>query len=389
MPVKGRYLFAQIDISAIVNNCGIFRKLIPRKCRLCVAVKCNAYGHGIDVVLAALKAADVEMLCVAAISEAQQLRELGWKRPILLLGSEFSIYHGREKAELACWIVQNDVRITVMDETDMDELHKAAVSVKKPAIIHVKLDTGMNRMGLTESRFLELIHNIRARENVFIEGLYTHLATADEPDKTYADYQIQKLRAFVDRLQATDLHIPIIHTANSAAAVGVPGSHFDMIRPGISVYGYHCSPQMRNKPDFKPAMKVISYLTVIKHIPAGSYVGYGRTYQASSDMLIGLVSIGYGDGYDRRLSNVGKMTIHGHFVPVIGRVSMDYTTVDLSELVHKGLKVSVGEEVTVIDNDRNAPNSVEAIATQLQTIPYEIVTKLGPRILRVPLWDGK
>lgn len=385
MNSKHKYLLAQIDPAAIIYNCGIIRGLIPAGCRLCPAVKCNAYGHGIEIVLPALRSADAEMLCISAIREAQQVLELKWNHPILLLGSEFSIYSGKQKRELARWIVKNQIRITVTNKNDIEALSAAAESLKTPAVIHVMLDTGMSRMGLGEEKLLELINGLKDNKNIVIEGLYTHLATADEADKTFADYQLQRFKKFIERLSDAELRIPIIHAANSSATIDLLDSSFDMVRPGISIYGCHSSIQMRNKPDLKLAMKVISFLTLVKSIPAGSYIGYGCTYKASKDMLIGLVPIGYGDGYDRRLSNVGKMTVAGQLVPVVGRVSMDLTVVDLSELEHKGIKVSAGQEVIVIDNVRTAPNSIESIALTLGTIPNEIMTRLGPRIQRVQL----
>ncbi len=383
---SGRYyLSAQIDTSAIVHNCGVLRGLVPAGCRLCAVVKCNAYGHGAEVVLPALKSEGVEMLCVATIDEAQQLKRFGWQRPVLLSGSEFSIYSGKQKDELARWIVDNQIRITLMNKGDVEALCAAARSVQKPAIVHLKLDSGMSRMGLGEQGLGELINEIKGIDEITIEGLYTHLATADQADKSYAHYQLQRFRKFVEKLQVSGLQIPVIHAANSAAAIDIADSYFDMIRPGISIYGCYPSPYVHGRVDLKPAMKLVSFLTLVKDIPAGSYIGYGCTYKASDDMTIGVVPIGYGDGYSRRLSNIGKMIIAGHLVPVVGRVSMDLTTVDLSGLVGKGIKLSAGQEVTVIDNVRDSPNSIESIAAKLETIPYDIVTNLGQRIIRVPV----
>jgi alanine racemase len=158
-----------------------------------------------------------------------------------------------------------------------------------------------------------------------------------------------------------------------------------MLRAGIAVYGYQPGTQMHNKPDLKPVMKLVSYLYAVKQIRKGGYAGYGNTWQAEKDTTVGLVPVGYGDGYDRRFSNIGKMKIVDTLVPVIGRVSMDQTILDLTPLMRKNIDVYPGMEVTVIDNDPKAPNSIESIAEQLQTIPYEIITKLGSRIKRVPL----
>ena len=384
MSSERHYLSAEIDLDAIVHNCRIIRAITGQKCRLCPTVKCNAYGHGLEVVLPALKSADVEMVCTASVQEARQLIELRWERPILLLGSEFSIYSGKQKSELAHWIVENQIRITATTKADIDVLSAAAKSLGKPAIIHLMLDSGITRMGLDEQKLSQLMSEIKGASYINIEGLYTHFAKADEADKSFTNYQLQRFKTFLKQLETTGLRIPIIHVANSAAAIDLPDSHFDMVRPGLSVYGYHPSTQMHNKPDLKPAMRVVSFLMLVKKVVAGSCLGYGCTYKADDDMIIGLVPIGYGDGYDRRLSNIGKMTIAGRPVSVVGRVSMDQTTVDLTELSQSGLKVAAGTEVTIIGNVRDAHNSVESLAVQLQTIPYEIVTRLGQRIVRVP-----
>ena len=356
-----------------------------KKCRLCAVVKCDAYGHSIDIVLPALNEAGVEMLAVAAIKEAEQLKSMECKFPILLMGSEFSIYKGNEKKDIAHWLVENEIRVTAMNVVDVEILASIAQQLGKKTILHVMLDTGMSRMGLDEQNLLALISKIRGNEHIQIEGLYTHFAAADENDKSFSNYQLQRFNSFAQCLSNDGLNIPILHAANSVAAIDLPESHFGMIRVGISLYGYYPSDQIHNKPQLKPAMKVVSFLTAVKKIAAGSYIGYGCTHKPSADMIVGIVPIGYGDGYDRRLSNTGQMSVAGGLVPVVGRVSMDQTIVDLTGLTNSGLKVSAGDEVTVIDNMREEPNSVESLAKLLDTIPYEIVTRLGPRIHRVPM----
>jgi len=384
-PINPDYLVAKIDLSAVIHNCNILRKFASKKCKICVAVKCNAYAHGIDIILPALKKANVDMLAVAAIPEAMQLRSLGWEKPILLLGSEFSIYAGRQKYEIAEWLVENQVRITAMYKEDLEALDVAAKRLGKKAVVHLMLDSGMGRMGLDEQKVLKLIDAINGLNSIDIEGLYTHFSTADSPDKTFSKYQLQRFDDFIEELKSSGLNIPLIHAANTPAAIDLKQSHYDMLRTGIAVYGYQPGTQMHNKPDLKPVMKLVSYLYAVKQIKEGGYAGYGNTWQATEDTTVGLVPVGYGDGYDRRLSNKGKMKIAGILVPVVGRVSMDQTILDLTPLLQQNIDVHPGMEVTVIDNDPKAPNSIESVAEQLQTIPYEIITKLGPRIKRVSL----
>jgi len=383
--VNDDYLVAQIDLKAVLHNCNILRKFASGKCKICVAVKCNAYGHGIDVILPALKKANVDMLAVAAIPEAKQLKELGWDGTILLLGSQLSIYTGKKKNEIAEWLVAKQVRITAMYKEDLDALDDAAKRLGKKAVVHLMLDSGMGRMGLDEQKVLQLIDAIDGLNSIDIEGLYTHFSTADSPDKTFSMYQLKRFNDFIKKLKSAGLNIPLIHAANTPAAIDLKESHYDMLRAGIAVYGYQPGTKMHNKPDLKPVMKLVSYLYAVKKIKEGGYAGYGNTWQAEKDTMVGLVPVGYGDGYDRRLSNKGQMKIAGTLVTVVGRVSMDQTILDLTPLLRKNIDVVPGMEVTVIDNDPKAPNSIESIAEQLQTIPYEIITKLGSRIKRVPI----
>jgi len=379
------YLVAKIDLSAVLHNCNILRKFASKNCKICVAVKCNAYGHGIDIILPALKKANVDMLAVAAIPEAMQLRDLGWEKPILLLGSELSIYTGNNKNEIAEWLIANQVRITAMYKEDLQALDSAAKRLGEKAVVHLMLDSGMGRMGLDEQKVLQLIDAINGLNSIDIEGLYTHFSTADSPDKTFSKYQLKRFDDFLTKIKSSGLNIPLIHAANTPAAIDIKQSHYDMLRAGIAVYGYQPGTQMHNKPDLKPVMKLVSYLYAVKQIKEGGYAGYGNTWQATEDTTVGLIPVGYGDGYDRRLSNKGQMKIAGILVPVVGRVSMDQTILDLTPLLQRNIDVHPGMEVTVIDNDPKAPNSIESIAGQLQTIPYEIVVKFGSRIKRVPL----
>lgn len=376
-------IIARIDTAAIRHNCGIIKNLLPAECRFGSVVKCNAYGHGIDIVLPVLQSEDVQMLCVATLKEACELRKLGWNGLLLLLMPELGIYEGEDKQDVARLIVEKDIRITCVSTADLDALEEASRSLNKPAYAHLMLDTGMSRMGLFEEELMELVADIGNRDNIIIEGLYTHFTASHAADKSSALGQIRRFRAFQDRLEDMGVNIPIIHTANTGAVLDLPGSCFSMVRPGIALYGYFSDDGLQNRPDLRPAMRLVSFLTLVKKIPAGSSVGYGGTYKAGRDMTIGLVPIGYGDGYDRRLSNSGTMTLGGHKVPVIGRISMDQTIVDLSEPIANGIDVRPGTEITVIDNKREAVNSVESIAKQIDTVPYEVVTHLGDRILRV------
>ena len=383
MPEGNLYTQARIDRAAIAHNCRALRSVIPAECRMCVAAKCNAYGHGVEVVLPVFEAEKIEMLCVASFAEAEELLALNWTGEILVLGSELSACGGGDKVELARWIVENEIRMTLTRKADARELIAAAESLGKQALIHLMLDSGMCRMGLNDEELLRLIMVLRDNPALRIEGLYTHFATANEQNSGYAQLQLRRFTDFIAELTKLGLDVPVIHAANSSATMDMPESRFTMIRPGLSVYGYRLSLSMHDELALIPSMKVVSFLTLIKRIPRGSLIGYGCTYEAGTDMTIGVVPIGYGDGYDRKLSNTGVMTVAGRYAPVVGRVSMDLTIVDLTSAVGDGVEIRVGQEVTVIDNVRDKPNSVESLARQLETIPYEITTRLTGRIKRV------
>lgn len=377
-------LTAEVSTAALVHNCRVLRGLMSSGCqRLCVAVKCNAYGHGLAVTLRALQQAQVEMVCVAHIAEAQQVRALGWQAGVLLLGSELSIYGAREQAALAGWLVAQDVRVTPTCLRDVAVLADAARATGKRALVHLMLDTGMTRMGVSEKELWALLDAAEARGPVEVEGLYTHLATADEADKDFARQQLERFGAFAEALRRRGRTISLLHAGNSGGLIDLPESRFDMARPGISVYGYHASGQMHHRPDLRPALRVVSRLTLVKRVEPGSFIGYGCTYQAKRQMVIGIVPIGYGDGYDRRLSNGAVMTVRGQRAPVVGRVSMDQTIIDLTDVDEGRAAPAAGEAVVVIDDVAEAPNSVESLAAALGTIPYEVVTRLGARIERV------
>jgi alanine racemase len=372
------YLKAWIDLPALEHNCELLRSHAGGR-KVCVAIKANAYGHGVGIVLPVMQKCRIDMLGVACIEEAVELRDLGWAGPVLIFGSEFSVYSADQREQIARMLVEKEIRITVTRREDVEILSRAARHAGKPARIHLAMDSGMSRMGLLEEDICPLIGSIRDLPGVEIEGLYTHFATADCADKRFAREQLSRFNRFVARLAEEGIQIPIIHAANSGATIDLPEAHLTMVRPGISTYGYHAGDEMHQKPDLRPILKLTSRLTLVKQIPAGSFVGYGCTFQAKRPTLIGLVPIGYADGYFRELSNRGRMIVKDTFVPVIGRVSMDQTILDLTDVNDP----NVGDDVVIYDNRRESPNSVESTARLLNTIPYVVTTSLGRRVKRI------
>lgn len=382
------HLIAEIDLAAIRWNIDVLRSFIPPECRFCVAVKANAYGHGLDVVLPMLAGAKVDMIAVATVTEARQARELGWSLPILLMGTELSIYHGSLKRDIAEWLVRNGVRITLLSSDDLQVVSDAARAVQIPAMIHLKLDSGLSRMGVDETSLLNLIdsveqdHSIDQKNCVVIDGIYTHFASADDRGCAFALEQLQRFTQFADLLRTRLTKMPTVHAANSAAIVNMNGSHLDMVRPGIGVYGYQITPTDQPRIDLKASMRVVSSIMLMKRVSEGSDVGYGRSFQTTRESVLGVIPIGYADGLDRRLSNKGFVTVCGELAPIVGKISMDQTIVDLTDIAARH-NIQAGSQAVIIDNNPKATNSVESMARQLDTIPYEIVTSISPRVTRL------
>lgn len=373
---------AYISSSAIRRNVEAIRRRIPPAAAVCVAVKADAYGHGIEQVLPALRAAGIERLAVANLAEALDLRRRGWHGPILSFGPLLAADHLYEQAAQT---VAAAITCTITSADEARVLAKAAHRQQRLAHIEIQVDTGMGRSGVQCHEAVDTITEIAAVEGIRINGVYMHFATSDEPDLTFARTQLARFRDLIDHIVERRLPVRTFHAANSAAVFRLPDSHLDLVRPGLSIYGYWGGPESERPNDLHPAMRITSRLTEIRRLAAGSSVGYGCTWTAQRDSLIGTVSIGYADGYRRLFGNHAIVTLSKRdgtrpvAVPVVGRVSMDQINVDLTDVQ----SVEIGNDVIVIDDNPSAPNSVESLARLAGTIPYEITTLIGPRVRRV------
>jgi alanine racemase len=376
---------ALVSARALCRNIEAIRGRIPPGLPVCAAVKANAYGHGLDQVLPALSKARVERLAVASLEEGLDLRRLGWTRPILSLGPLPTGGGQTARAEPAFEAVAAGIAPTISTLHEIQPFIAAARRLQRAAHIEVQADTGMGRNGVGPETVMALLAQVTRYSEVVIDGLYMHFATADEPDLSFAREQLARFCRLIDQIKAAGLPVRTFHAANSAATFRLPESHLDMVRPGLSVYGYWGGPETERPDDLCPTMRIVSHVTELRHLPAGSPIGYGCTHVTKRDSLIGTVPIGYADGYRRLLSNKAMLTIRStdgtppRTAPVVGRVSMDQINVDLT---HAG-PIQLGDEVTVISDDPAAPNSVEALARLADTIPYEITTLLGRRVCRV------
>jgi len=364
------HLTAEISASAVRANLTLLRGLVAPGAKLCAVVKSDFYGLGADALLGAV-AQLADCLAVATAEEAVELRSKGYGGPVLLL-----LPAGAD-ANTLDELLARQVTVTVVAPEELSPLVRAAQRRRARAEVHVKIDTGMHRGGADPAGVAELVGQVRSQAGLRLAGLYTHLANADERDLSFAREQLARFRQAVASCGARDGLV--LHAANSAAAIQMPEAHLDMIRPGIAVYGYQPGDWMQQLLPLKPALRLWSRLVQVKHVPAGASCGYGLTHTFSRDSRIGRVPVGYADGYFRCLSNKASMRIGGCDVPVVGRVSMDQTILDLTAAP----RANIGDVVEIISDDPAAPHSVERLARLAGTIPHELITRLGRRVRRV------
>lgn len=372
--------WAEIDLDAIAWNTQRIRRSVRRSCEIMGVVKADAYGHGVGQVVPVLLANGVSRLAVSMLDEAIQLRQAGVDVPILVL----SYTDPRRAPE----ILAHHVTQTVYSRDLAQALSDAAVRLGCDARIHIKLDTGMGRVGfLAGYDAVKDITWIRGLPGIIIEGLYTHFATADEPDTAYTRKQFELFMSISSELDRIGLSIPIKHVCNSAATMRFPSMHLDMVRPGVILYGMLPSGCPAAWTDLRPAMSLKSSVILTKDVPAGSSISYGRLFTTSRDSRIATIPIGYADGYSRRLSAKAMVLVHGRRVPVVGRICMDNCMLDVTGL--PGPAVQVGDEVvlfgTQTEDGRKNLISVDEIADWLETINYEVTCLIGRRVPRAYL----
>jgi alanine racemase len=362
------YLTASISASAVRHNIAVLRRLIGPEVKLCPVVKDDCFGHGMDVLYPVL-AGLVDGFAVASPLEALELRRKGFDGFILcFLSAYFDDFEVQDE------LVRQGITQTVMSKSALASIQAAAERVGGTAPVHLKVDTGMGRLGVLARQAADMIVSVQETPGIELTGIYTHFATADEADRESTFQQLEMFNSILP-----DIGNLVRHAANSAATIDLPETYLDMVRPGIAVYGYQPSDQLRNRVGLKPCMSVKAKLIAVKHVPEGSRSGYGLTHEYMRDSRVGVVPIGYGDGYFRNLSNKAVVRVNGQAAPVCGRVSMDQMTVDVTD-IHD---VQVGDEVEIISSDPSAPNCVENLARLADTIPYEITCHLGHNMRHV------
>lgn len=373
-----------ISRAALLHNAAVLRRSLADDVRICAVLKADAYGHGAEIVADCLcnfsangsLRPPIDMVAVASLDEAAALPELA--PPIVVLRPLENAFIGRqrEKVEQA---VRSGWTLTVCSLSAAEDLARIAVNVGKRAAVQVMIDTGMTRSGALPHHLDELLHRIASRASLRLAGLCTHFASAENSEDSFTREQLLRFRAATDETADRARGRIIRHAANSAGVFLHPDSHFDMVRPGLALLGIDpCGKPNLNRP-LRPALKWTAPIISVKAVRKGTAVGYGQTWEAPRDTLIGLLPIGYADGYPRCLSNNAHVLVHGKLAPVVGRVSMDMTTIDLGEIP----RPVVGDEAILIDDDPLSPVSVYKVAAWSETIAYEVFCRIGSRMPRM------
>ncbi len=366
---------AVIDLKAIRSNVqSVVQKVKPA--RVMAVVKANAYGHGMPEVAKTALDAGADYLAVALVEEGIGLREAGILEPTLIFGGFFP-----DQAKL---FVQYDLDATLYSVRNGEALAKAARLLGRRARVHVKIDTGMGRVGVPWEKAADFVAEVAAMDALELVGVYTHFATSDERDKTFANLQLERFRWVLKQIESRGISIPIKHAANSGAILDMPEAYFDMVRPGIMLYGYYPSFETTESVPLQPAMAFRSRVLFVKEVEKGTSVSYGRKFVAPRKTTIATIPVGYADGYNRLLTNQGEVLIAGKKYPVVGRVCMDQILVDLGP----GSQVREGDDVLLFGKTPAGEVSVYDICRKLGTIPYEVTCWVSGRVPRIYVNGG-
>lgn len=370
----GSPIFAEIDLAAFRHNMAVVRELVKRGSRIMAVVKGDAYGHGADVLAVEALKCGAEYLAVARLNEAVDLRNRGIDAPILLFGQSLPLY--------AEEYIRHNLYVSVNSSKAAEALSIEAEKSGAVIPVHVKVDTGMGRLGIVEeaAEIADVIKRTGELPGVEVKGVYSHFANADSADKTDAQLQLNKFLEIREMVISSFIDAPLFHIANSAALMELPGSHLDIVRPGIMLYGLYPSSEMkREKTLLKPVMSLKSQISQVKKVGPGFAVSYGSTYVTEKESLIATVPAGYADGYSRLLSSIGEVLVKGKRAPLIGRVCMDLTMLDLSNIPG----VCEGDEAVLFGNQGDGFIGADEIAEKTGTISYEVVSGITSRVPRV------
>jgi alanine racemase len=364
--------WVEIDLAALAHNVRQLRRFLSPKTALMAVVKADAYGHGAITVAEIACQAGASWLGVATIPEGIQLREAGIQAPILILGASNT---SEQVQAIAHW----DLQPTLCTPQQALVFSETLGTLNRSLAVHVKLDTGMSRLGTPWQQAAEFVSLVQRLPRLKIASIYSHLATADSPDPTVMRQQRDRFEEAIALIKTTGMTPPRLHLANSAAALSDPTLHYDMVRVGLATYGLYPAPHLKPVIDLKPVMKVKARVTQVKNISAGTGVSYGHQFVASRDMRLAAIAIGYADGVPRNLSNKMQVLLRGQPVPQIGAITMDQLMLDVSAIPD----LQTGEVVTLLGQEGNAEISADDWAATLGTISWEILCGFKHRLPRV------
>mgnify|MGYP006288178569 CR=1 FL=1 len=380
MEYKLNRAWAEVNLDNIASNVHEIKRIAGKKTQIMGVVKADGYGHGVMETTKTLLDNGVSFLAVSMLDEAIQLRKNGIDVPILILS-----YTDPKRAEE---IINYNVTQAVFSHDLASALSEASIKLNKNVKIHIKIDTGMTRVGFMPGYIaVKSVSQISKLPGIIIEGLFTHFACADEKNESYTQMQYERFTSIISELSRIGIHIPIKHVANSAAIIKFPQMELDLVRPGIILYGLYPSEDVDiDKINLKPAMTLKANVILVKDVEAGTSVSYGGVFTTERPSRLATIPIGYADGYTRLLTGKGKVLINEEVAPVVGRICMDQCVVDVTDLKKD---VSVGDEVVLFGKQGNKEIKVEEVAKQIGTINYEVVSLIGKRIPRVYIKGGK
>ena len=374
-PRANRPTWIEIDTAALRANAAQLRRIIGPDVMLMAVVKANAYGHDAALVAPAVEA-HVDRFAVAALAEAVDLRRAGITKPILVLGYT----PGAPAADAA----RLDVHLTVYDTANAREIAAAAASTGAPVTAHLKVNTGMNRLGVNVADAPALLADLRTVAGLRVEGIFTHFATSDLADKQHAAAQFDRFAALLGDLRAAGLCPPVAHAANSAAILSMPQTHLQMVRSGIALYGL--DPDVDETPlppGFTPVLSWKALVAQVRDLAPGDAVSYGREFIADRPMTVAVLPMGYADGFPRKPLNWGSVLIRGRAAPILGRVCMDQTIVDVTAIVAATGPLAMGEEAVLIGRQGDAELSAAEAAHRIGTINYDVTSRILARVPRI------
>jgi alanine racemase len=374
-----RPVYLEINMDNLTNNYNEIRRIVNPNTKIMAVIKANAYGHGSVELAKMYEKIGVDRLAVSIISEAVELRREGIKIPIQLLN-----YTPESQLGL---VIDNDIIQGIYTYEDAKLLSDLAVKKGKKAKIHIKIDTGMGRIGfLPNEDSIKEIVKIHKLPKLEMEGMFTHFAKADETDKSFTKIQFERFNWVSEKLEENGIELKVKHVSNSAAIIDLPEYNLDLVRPGIILYGYYPSDEVnKNKINLKPAMTLKAKISNIKTVPEGTGISYGHIYSTSKKSVIATVPIGYADGYSRILSGKADVCINNKRAPIVGRICMDQMMVDITGIDN----ANIGDEVVLFGYDNESYPRVEELASLLGTINYEFICMMGRRIPRVFIKDNE